>query len=581
MKSNYDKRPIVSIESKADLCLEGWLEIAETLQALVSDQKRYLVVIETYPGINVRSLAGKISGALGEASIFYSEQSFLSPAELRDAFRATLTDDPVFNFMRPWTINEYFDQIKLSEMRHKIAETDGLLVVLGAGAHRLAERPDLLISANVSRWEIQQRQRQHRIANLGFENAGTAPAELYKTAFFLDWRVADRSRHEIYRRIDFFLDVNNEEQPKMLPGKTLRRAVAATVMRPFRVVPFFDPGPWGGQWMRERFNLPVGPPNYAWGFDCVPEENSILLGFGDRVFELPAIVLVHEEPELLLGETVCDRFGAEFPIRFDFLDTVNGGNLSLQVHPGEAYISEHFGMPYTQDESYYMLHCEPDSVIYLGLKEEANREAMTRALEEANCGGDSFPADEFVAKWGTKKHDHFSIPAGTVHCSGEGNVVLEISATPYIFTFKLWDWGRTGLDGLPRPIHLKHGLANIRWDRNAVWVQRELLDQTVVLQHGDGWLEESTGLHRTQFLETRRHRFSKVVPHNTHGNLHVMNLVEGDEIIIQSPTGAFEPVVIHYAETFIVPASLGAYTISPTDRLSTEPMATLKAYVRP
>ena len=81
--------------------------------------------------------------------------------------------------------------------------------------------------------------------------------------------------------------------------------------------------------MRDRFGLPDGPPNYAWCFDCVPEENSLLLGFGDETMELPAIDLVFAEPRRRLGEHVFARFGAEFPIRFDLLDTMGGGNLSL------------------------------------------------------------------------------------------------------------------------------------------------------------------------------------------------------------------------------------------------------------
>ncbi len=85
--------------------------------------------------------------------------------------------------------------------------------------------------------------------------------------------------------------------------------------------------------MRRECDLPEGPPNYAWCFDCVPEENSLLLDFGGIRLELPAIDLVFQHPRELLGEAVHARFGAEFPIRFDFLDTMGGGNLSLQVHP--------------------------------------------------------------------------------------------------------------------------------------------------------------------------------------------------------------------------------------------------------
>jgi mannose-6-phosphate isomerase class I len=116
------------------------------------------------------------------------------------------------------------------------------------------------------------------------------------------------------------------------------------VAQPCRVEPFFDPGPWGGQWMRRHFALPDGPANYAWCFDCVPEENALVLAFGSRRFRLPSVMLVHEHPLELLGEDIYNRFGAEFPIRFDLLDTVEGGNLSLQVHPLTEYIREHFGM---------------------------------------------------------------------------------------------------------------------------------------------------------------------------------------------------------------------------------------------
>ena len=71
-----------------------------------------------------------------------------------------------------------------------------------------------------------------------------------------------------------------------------------------------------------------------------------------------------------------------------------------------------------------------------------------------------------------------------MHCSGKNSMVLEISATPYIFTFKLWDWGRLGLNGLPRPIHLDHGAANIQWDRTTEWVRRNLINRNVALAKG-------------------------------------------------------------------------------------------------
>ena len=360
----------------------------------------------------------------------------------------------------------------------------------------------------------------------------------------------------------------------------MRRGLSHAVTRPFRVVPFFDPAPWGGQWMKEVCGLSGDAPNYGWCFDCVPEENSLLLGFGGVRLEIPAIDLVFDQPRALLGEGVFGRFGAEFPIRFDFLDTMGGGNLSFQVHPLTEYIRRTFGMAYTQDESYYMLEAGPDASVYLGLKTGVEPAAMLRDLEAAQSGGAPFEVERYANRWPARKHDHFLIPAGTVHCSGANAMVLEISATPYIFTFKLWDWSRLGLDGKPRPIHLNHGKQVIHWDRDTEWTRRELVSPVQPLTRGDGWREERTGLHELEFIETRRHWFTGRVPHDTCGDVNVLNLVEGEEAVVESPSGAFAPFVIHYAETFIVPAAVGPYTIRPAVEKPVNELATMKAYVR-
>ena len=114
-------------------------------------------------------------------------------------------------------------------------------------------------------------------------------------------------------------------------------------------------------------------------------------------------------------------------------------------------------MNYTQDESYYLLDADEDATVYLGLKTGVDREEMIAALEAAQETGEPFDAEKYVNKWEAKAHDHYLIPAGTIHCSGAGAMVLEISATPSIFPFKLSDWGRLGLDGLHRPINIRPG----------------------------------------------------------------------------------------------------------------------------
>jgi len=585
--SNYDKFPFVPVAAEANACQTGWPAISEALQATLlatqatSDQPLVLA-IECYPGTNLEQLQQELAHALQPAQCLLADELYYPTSDIDAMVAGPLTDDPVFGRLNGLTVADFFDPQKLRTAQAALAQAAGqLVIIIGTGATLVHPTPTVIVYADLARWEIQQRQRRNEIANLGSNNFTEKASLKYKRAYFVDWRAADRLKKQVLPRADFLLDTNDTAAPKLISGADLRAGLAATVRRPFRVVPFFDPGVWGGQWIREVCDLPDGPPNYAWGFDCVPEENSLLLGFGEARVEIPSIDLVFAHPRELLGEAVHGRFGTEFPIRFDFLDTMGGGNLSLQVHPLTEYAFDKFGLAYTQDESYYMLDAGPDAVVYLGMKEDADFPAMLTDLQRAQEDSAApFPAAKYINEFPAQKHDHFLIPAGTIHCSGANGMVLEISATPYIFTFKLWDWERVGLDGQPRPIHLTHGAANIQPDRTTSWVEQNLVNQVEPVASGPGWREERTGLHEREFIETRRHWFTDVVPHHTHGGVQVLNLVQGAEAIVESPDGAFEPFVVHYAETFIVPAAVGAYTIRPHGPAIGMECATMKAYVR-
>ena len=499
---------------------------------------------------------------------------------LYNAIKEDVTDDEIFGYMTRYTMDVYFDTDKVEGMRELIATSSAeYVIVYGVGASYIWQNDSVIAYLDMARWEIQLRFRRNEVSNVGFENATQRTSLQYKQAFFVDWRICDRWKKQIMRQIDVFIDTNKAGEPKMVSAAALFKGLDIAASRPFRVVPYFDQGPWGGQWMKEICDLDREAVNYAWCFDCVPEENSLYLGFGDIYFEIPSIDLVFTHPVQLLGPNVYGRFGDEFPIRFDFLDTMEGGNLSLQVHPLVEYIQEKFGMHYTQEESYYILDAKEDAKVYLGVKEGTNPEDMISELRQAQKSG-VFDAEKYVGIYPVKKHDHVLIPPGTIHCSGSNSMVLEISATPYIFTFKLWDWGRVGLDGRPRPINIEHGTHVIQWERTESWVKKEAINCFVPITEGNGWREERTGLHEREFIETRRHWFTGKVPHETNGSVQVLNLVKGREAIIESPSNAFAPFVVHYAETFIIPAAVGSYTIRPYGESEGKECATIKAYIR-
>jgi mannose-6-phosphate isomerase class I len=567
-ESRFDRFPAIPVSENAQSVISEWPAIAGRILEGASEGR---VAIETYQGVDI----DRIKRELGAAFAIADTRSLMKPpADIETMVFPDVTDDPVFGRMTCLDLQDFFDP----------GAAISAPIVIGPGATLLVPDAKLVVYADMPRWEIQQRQRAMLVDSLGLKNRDDDAASLYKRSYFVDWRVLDRHKKMVLPMADLYLETVNTDKPLMIAAGDLMRALDQVALRPFELMPFFDPGVWGGHWMEEVCRIDAEAPNQAWCFNCVPEENSLLLQFGQYKLEIPAINLVFFRPRQLLGEPVQARFGDEFPIRFDFLDTMGGQNLSFQVHPTAGYMYEHFGVPYTQDESYYILDAGSEAVVYLGLKESVNSAAMQADLENAQNGVASFPANTYVNTWPARKHDHFLIPAGTPHCSGADSMVLEISATPYIFTFKLWDWDRVGMDGKPRPINIERGLANIQWHRDTEWIRANLVDRVEPLCSGDGWREERTGLHELEFIETRRYWFTAAVDLDTggmeRGSVHVLNLVEGQEITVESRDGAFSPMVVRYAETLIVPAAVGNYKLRPSGASEGQEVAVVCAWVR-
>lgn len=570
---SYDRFPETVVAGHDADAWQGTEAVTAALAGLAATTDHTLVV-ECYPGVADEVLE-LLKGAFVPDTVIRSDDIFYDGDELTARMQPHLTDDRVRGVMYYGRMEDFVDAASLEAAKAALPHS-GRTLVYGVGAS-LVTKGDTLIYCDLARWEIQLRYRAG-MPNFRAHNEGEETLRKYKRGFFVEWRIADKRKMEIFDEVDFFLDSNLAGNPKLVTGDALRAGIRAVARQPFRLVPYFDPGVWGGQWMKDVCGLDPAAENYAWSFDGVPEENSLYLRFGEVRIEIPAQDLVLYQPVELLGMPVYCRFGAEFPIRFDFLDTMGGQNLSLQVHPLTEYIRSQYGMTYTQDESYYLLDAGEDGAVFLGLKDDADREAFARDLREAQAGGPSFPAEKYVNRFPAKKHDHFLIPAGTLHCSAANAMVLEISATPYIFTFKMWDWDRVGLDGLPRPIHIDDGLKNIQWNRTTDWVRENLVNAIEVIHDGDDYLEEHTGLHELEFIETRRFTTSGITYHDATDGVNMLNLVDGSSAVIESPDRAFAPFTVHYAETFIIPAACGRYTIRPANAGDT--VMFIKAYVR-
>jgi hypothetical protein len=486
-----------------------------------------------------------------------------------------LRDDPDFDRLASGRLADFLrlPAELVAESGELVAEPGQLVVVHGPGA-ALAARGVVWYADLPKRYAEAEIASGHGL-NLG-QRPGDGPAST-KRLFFVDWPLLDRHRDEIAPHVDYWLDMQDSVSPALLDGATLRRTLADLAGRPFRTRPTFNTTPWGGHWGQDHLGHNKGALNTAVGYELIAPEAGVLVGADDgpRV-ELPFQLVVSADPEGVLGAQVHRDFGTSFPIRFDYLDTVGGGNLSVHCHPRPDYMRTVFGWPYPQHESYYVMVGGEDHQIFLGLRQDADVEAFHREATSADEHGTPLEISDYVAAWPATPHQLFLIPGGTPHGSGRGNVVLEISATPYLYSLRFYDWLRRDTAGGLRPVHVGHAFRNLNADRRGRAVRTDLLQEAAVLRQGDGWHEELIGKLPEVFFEVRRVVLGpgSCAEGTTDGRFNVLNIVEGDGVVIEVP-GAPEHTLV-YAETLVVPARVGNYSLRP---LGTENVRVVKALV--
>ena len=116
-------------------------------------------------------------------------------------------------------LSEFFTPSSIQKAKEKVEKVpEGLVLVVGAGASLLCE-PDVLIYADMPRWELQTRMKRGEVANLRASNYQEEFRRKYKRSFFIDWRVLDRHKTKLFPKIDYLLDTTKPGQPKMVTGQ--------------------------------------------------------------------------------------------------------------------------------------------------------------------------------------------------------------------------------------------------------------------------------------------------------------------------------------------------------------------------
>ncbi len=519
-----------------------------------------LVMIDGYGGVFFADFVNNLVAALTDIGISVTtisvESALRDPPEIEALLEPFLGgNDPLFGTRCTLELSDLFCPERLAQMSS--VPDSGLTIIFGSGAV-LAPHNGIRWYIDLPKNEIQYRSRAGLIRNLGA--AGSfSPKVMYKRFYFVDWVLLNRHKDRFAGLVDLVIDGQRPAEPVWMEGGAFRETLRRISESPFRVRPWFEPGTWGGRWIMEHIpELPQEVPNYAWSFELIVPENGLILESDGVMMEVSFDWLMFREAEAVLGNAF-GRFGKEFPIRFDFLDTFAGGNLSIQVHPRKQYIMEHFGENFTQQEAYYILDSCGDAEVNLGFRDGIDAEEFRTAMEYS--ARHQTPADipRYVQQHPARKHDLFLIPDGTIHGSGVNNLVLEISTTPYIFTFKIYDWLRPDLNGKPRDLNIRRAMENLCFDRQGDRVRKEFISVPSILSEGDGWSADKLPTHELHLYDVVRYRIANKVTISTFNRCHVLNLVEGSSVRVQ--TANTMEMQFSYAETFIIPAAAGHYTV--------------------
>lgn len=416
-------------------CVTGWDGIASELRRAIAIGRvdKLILAVECYPGVDELAVLHELKLRLDPKLTIHAADACHPPEKINQLVAPFLAGkDPVPGRRFGLSLVNLFNAEPLWRFRRTIDELkEGLILIVGCGASLIAWG-HILVYADLARREARRRFLGNEIGNFAVDNKAM-PANLKsRRAFLVDWPVADQWKRPLIKRWDYVLDINDPAEPKLADALDVRSGLRQIVTRPFRLVPAREPAPAEGWQSPETGGADDGVQSA--GLDCAPEEDSLVLGFGDTRLELPAWDLVLYQPRALLGEAVHLRFGDAFPFRFDGLDTS--------------------------------------------------------------------------------------------------------------------------------------------------WMQRNSVKPAEALRSGDGWREERIGLPGRHAIEIRRHWFTGNVSHHTNGGVNVVCLVAGREAIVESPANAFAPLVVRYAETFIVPAVVGEFTIRPHGPAGGKECATVKAFVR-
>ena len=548
-----------------------------------SPKGNVVIALEGYISAEFEQSVNLISQNLGLKSIpifTYNVAELLKPSaqldeELAENLPTDKVKDPVLLYGK--LFNGHYEDLmdsdkvkafenKLKALKSEPVDGGRVILVFGCGCTIKAFRPlyDFICYFDVIPKEVMLRARKGAFKNIGDDVAKPIKLML-RRLYYVDFEVALELRKKLIdsNAIDFYIASTEPDNLKLVPWKSFDSIMSSLVHYPMRCKPVYLEGVWGGYYIQKLRNLPDSMKNCAWVFDLIPMEVSIVVEAGKQKLEFPFFTFVQKEGTSLMGKECVEKFGGYFPIRFNYDDSYHSsGNMSIQVHSGHQYNVENYNELGRQDESYYIVATGHGAKTFVGFNEDADPDEFIREVKKSEKEYTPVDYKKYINHIQSIPGIQVMLPAGTIHSSGQNQVILEIgSLTVGSYTYKMYDYLRADLDGKPRPIHTYHGEKVLRKERKTNWVNKNLVKEPQLLRNGEGWAEYVIGQSDLMYFCTRRLEFLNEIEDDTQGKFHVLTLVDGKHVSVQSLDHPELSYTQNYLDVVVVPASMGRYVL--------------------
>ncbi len=321
-------------------------------------------------------------------------------------------------------------------------------------------------------------------------------------------------------------------------------------MYPLRFEPIFRRYLWGGRRLADLLHKPIGDESCAESWEIVDHNlDQSVVKYGDLAGRT-LHWLIEQYGRELLGDSVFQEISEptlpvqlqkRFPLLLKFLDAKN--RLSVQVHPSDKLAATLDPPDLGKTEAWYVLHANPGSRIYAGLKTGVTREIFIKAIAENRT-------EDTLHSFQPHAGDCVLIRAGTVHAIGEGCLIAEIQQASDT-TFRIFDWNRFGPDGRPRDLHIEQGIKATDFQCGPVFPLSPLPTE----------FPEANTIVSCDLFTMRGWELSHPVEIGGDGRFHILAVTQGAVDLSNDPSGQPLPI----GSTALIPAALDPVTISPKE----------------